>query len=180
LGTPWDEIDRITSKLTPVGDALYFRSAQDGLEPWIDLAGLRELRDIAPGPKSSTPSSFTALGQRALFAASDGESGFELWRSHGSARSTALVKNIRPGTASADPMLLTRTGRFVVFTATDGVHGYELWRTDGSEAGAELLQDIAPGPASSSIAGLQPAGKYVFFSADDGTTGQELWAMPMP
>jgi ELWxxDGT repeat protein len=137
------------------------------------------VRNVAPEYRSSNPSEVTPLGPLALFRASDGASGFELWRSDGTEAGTQLVADIRPGAASSSPSSLTAAGASIYFAADDGAHGFELWRSDGTAAGTELVHDVAPGPRGSAILWAARAGTTLFFSADDGTHGQELWALPL-
>ncbi len=63
---------------------LYFAATDgaSGLELWSSDGtpeGTQRLRDIHPGPGSSSPSGFAPFGDRLFFAATDGTTGFELW-----------------------------------------------------------------------------------------------------
>jgi ELWxxDGT repeat protein len=108
-----------------------------------------------------------------FFAANDGVTGRELWRSDGSEKGTVLVKDIRVG-GSASPDNFTRFNGGLFFTAYDAANGTELWRSDGTEAGTVLVKDIRPG-ASSSPSQLRKVGGTLYFAAYDDVNGNELW-----
>src|SRR5262249_16937191 len=55
----------------------------------------------------SSPDALTDLDGTLFFAADDGTSGAELWRSDGTAGGTLRVKDIRPGAAASAPESLT-------------------------------------------------------------------------
>ncbi|MFY0523019.1 HYR domain-containing protein [Archangium gephyra] len=70
--------------LKPEGLVVFAASdGVSGLEPWVSdgtEAGTRPLGDLSPGPYSSNPRLFTRVGDSVFFVATDGTSGFELWR----------------------------------------------------------------------------------------------------
>ncbi|MCA2759485.1 ELWxxDGT repeat protein, partial [Microcystis sp. M145S2] len=107
--------------------------------------------------------------------ANDGVSGYELWKSDGTAAGTVLVKDIRPGSTGSYPRYLTAVGNTLFFTAYDGVSGYELWKSDGTAAGTVLVKDIRPGYYRSNPRNLTVVGNTLFFTANDGVSGYELW-----
>ena len=83
---------------------------------------------------------------KALFSATDGTHGYELWVSDGTTAGTSLVQDINPGSGSSGPQDITKFGSGkALFSANDGTHGYELWVSDGTAAGTSLVQDIYPG-----------------------------------
>ena len=55
----------------------------------------RLVKDIQPGSTSSTPIWLTAVGNSLFFVADDGNNGYQLWRSNGSAANTRLVTSGR-------------------------------------------------------------------------------------
>ena len=138
-------------------------------------AGTGLVRDINPGPASSSIFYLTAAGSQVFFYADDGAAGFELWRSDGTEAGTVRVKDIRPGPTSGvslgKPAVL---GSAVLFGANDGVTGAELWRSDGSEAGTVLVKDIDP-IGESTPQRFVTVGGQVFFTAGDQVAGLELW-----
>jgi len=75
-----------------------------------------------------------AAGPGLFFAASDGVSGVELWKTDGTDAGTVCVKNINPGSGSG-PLGLTVFNGALYFLASDGASGAELWKSDGTVAG---------------------------------------------
>jgi len=177
--------------LTNVNGTLFF-GADDGttgFELWKSdgtEAGTLLVKDIRPGSDGAflvdddndLPSfSPTNVNGTLFFTASDGTTGFELWKSDGTEAGTVLVKDIRPGSDHAFPGNPTNVNGTLFFTANDGTTGYELWKSDGTEAGTVLVKDIRPGIDSAFRKYLTKmnVNGTLFFSAFDGTTGRELW-----
>ena len=142
------------------------------------------IKEIGPGASSGISSEpLVRLGPITLFAGDDGTTGFEVWKTDGTAAGTVLVKDIWPGSRGSNPMKVWRNsrrshgtvGNAVVFAADDGVSGYELWRSDGTTAGTYLLKDIWPGSNAGLPLGFTEVGGLVCFVADDGVNGAELW-----
>jgi ELWxxDGT repeat protein len=75
------------------------------------------------------------------FAGSDGNSGFELWRTNGI--DTTLIKDINRGDGSSDPTDFTPFEGYLYFSAYEESTGRELWRTNGAET--TLVKDLVPG-----------------------------------
>jgi ELWxxDGT repeat protein len=142
--------------------------------------------DINTNTLSSNPSGIVSIGSTAYFAADNGASGTELWKSDGAVAGTVLVKHINPGSAGSSPSNLTNVNSALFFVANDGVNGPELWKSDGTTSGTVMVKDIYPGqhgagyyggsvPNSSYPRGLTNVDGTLFFTANDGTTGVELW-----
>jgi ELWxxDGT repeat protein len=137
------------------------------------------VKDINTGG-DSYPQNLTVFNGYIYFSAvQDGlTSGYELWRSDGTAAGTKKFKEINPGSANGSPSIFTRLGTHLYFTADDGVHGQELWWTDGisgADAHTAMIQDInlgSGGADSSSPYGLKAHGDYVYFAAGDGTSSK--------
>jgi ELWxxDGT repeat protein len=177
------------SHILPLPTGVFFVASDEesGLEPWFSdgtEAGTVRLRDINPGTPDGIPgtslSDFPGLGpvvvgDVAYFAADDGVSGVELWRSDGTTAGTFRVKDIAttPGEGSS-PRFLTAVGVTLYFVAADDAGDRELWKSDGTEAGTVPVADIDP-TGSSSPADLVDVNGRLFFTADDGTSGRELW-----
>jgi ELWxxDGT repeat protein len=179
-------------RFTVFNGALYF-PADDGVtgrELWKTdgtEAGTVRVKDINPGAGASSFSfdeeaSFAVFKDALYFAANDGVTGTELWKTDGTEAGTVRVKDIAPGPGSGlrgYPILFTVSNNALYFVANDGVTGTELWKTDGTEAGTVLVKDINPGgnyfPNSSFPKGLAVFKSVLYFSASDGTTGDELW-----
>ena len=101
-----------------------------GLEPWTSdgtAAGTFLLRDVNPGPDSSSPTELAAAGGRVFFSADDGVHGNELWVSDGTPEGTRLAADVAPEALSSNPSGLTVAGERLYFAADDGLHGQELW-----------------------------------------------------
>jgi ELWxxDGT repeat protein len=182
----------VLNDLTDVAGRLFF-SASDpaaGEELWQSdgtEGGTVRVRDINPGPGSSTPfpsywclfgcRRFAALDGTLLFVASEPSGGAELWRSDGTDPGTLRVKDIRPGGAGSFvfPYDLTTVGGTLFFRANDGVNGTELWKSDGTEAGTMMVKDIHPDPAAFGPEGFARLGSSLLFAANEGTSGYEPW-----
>src|SRR6476661_2182196 len=108
------------------------------------------VRDICPGPCSSSPLWLTVLGNLVIFRATDGPHGNELWRSDGTAEGTFLLHDVNPGGdgGSAGPWIDAVGGK-VLFSGRDPILGVGLWSTDGTRAGTQLIALV--GPASGEI-----------------------------
>jgi ELWxxDGT repeat protein len=172
-------------RLVAVGDLLFFRAEtkRHGYELWKSdgtKGGTVLVKDINPGPRSSLGflgvfGQMEALENTLFFRASDGVTGYEVWRSDGTAEGTSLVRDIWPGRHESLPMMLTAFGDEVFFNAEDPEHGQELWKTDGSTEGTILVKDINPGLERSTPLQLTPVGNTLYFMANDGVHGFELW-----
>ena len=155
-----------------VGDVAAFL-ADDGIhgaELWRSDGtelGTYMLADIGPG-KQGWGGTY-GLGAVVLdgvlyFAADDGVSGNELWRTDGTREGTYLAVDIAPGYDGSVPGGLTVAGNRLYFVATGG-----LWVSDGTTAGTRSIANV--NISNCCVA----AGNAVFFSASDGVHGIELW-----
>jgi ELWxxDGT repeat protein len=133
------------------------------------------LKDINPGLSGSSPSQAVDVNGTAFFAADNGVSGVELWRSNGTAAGTLLVKDINPGGTSSYPSDLTNINGTLFFSAAKLGLGYELWKSNGTAGGTVLVKDIDPGSASSYPGKLTNVNGTLFFTANNGAGGVELW-----
>jgi ELWxxDGT repeat protein len=177
--------------LTAAGPLLYFTAYDDrgGVELWKSdgtAAGTRRVKDIYPGANSAFYSEdFTEIAYvngLVFFTAEDGTTGYELWKSDGTAAGTRRVKDAIPGEEGAFPVFLRGVGQGLYFTAYDPEHGWELWKSDGTAAGTFMLKDIGPEPYNDDG---EPEDTYpehlvavngtLFFTASTPTHGKELW-----
>src|SRR5262249_22645062 len=124
----------------------------------------------------------TNVNGTVYFAANDGTTGRELWKSDGTAAGTILVKDIWPGASGSYPYSLTSVNGTLFMQASDGTTGGYLWKSDGTPAGTVLVKDILPGrggsaPGAGCIAPRASAvvNGTLFFHANDGVHGRELW-----
>ena len=110
-----------------------------------------------------------------FFAANDGVSGVELWRTDPSPAGVLQVKNIRPRFESSFPASLVNVNGILYFAANDGGKGAELWRSDGTEEGTTMVRNIRPDAASSTPSRLTDVNGTLYFMANDGRSGEEVW-----
>lgn len=123
-------------QLTPHGDLLLFWADDEsgGYEPWRSdgtEAGTVRVKDIRPGEPGavSTPGPFVRLGgeDALVFAASDGVTGLEPWRTDGTEAGTLLLADLGPGVVSSAPGPFTNVGPYLYFAAWHPAWGRELW-----------------------------------------------------
>jgi len=118
--------------------------------------------------------------------ASDGTSGFELYRTNGTPAGSGIVKDINPGPDNGAQVgfvinsLGAVLGNNLYFAAATNTEGVELWKTDGTAAGTQLVKDIFtdnsfPPPFGSNPMSFATFNNKVYFSAYDFTYGRELW-----
>jgi len=137
--------DSSPTGLTVVGDRLLFKAATPELGRELyrsdgTSAGTVLVKDIYPGPASGVYDAPLPYGQtyrlatlagsdRALFAASDGNAGVELWRTDGTAEGTVLHADINPGAAGSFPQPFTAAlgSGLLFFAATADATGDELY-----------------------------------------------------
>jgi ELWxxDGT repeat protein len=187
------------SDLVEFKDRLYF-SADDGVhgsELFVSdgtAEGTQLLVDLYPGENNygsnnSSPTNLVEFNNQLYFTANNGESGYELFVSDGTAEGTRLLVDLRPEVSingfgfNSSPSNLVEFNGKLYFTADDGVHGKELFVTDGTAEGTRLLVDLRLGVDSygnsygSSPSKLTVVGDELFFSADSGKTGVELFKL---
>ncbi|HWL69379.1 MAG TPA: hypothetical protein VNS22_13480 [Geminicoccus sp.] len=135
------------------GRAIFGGTDQEhGQELWVSDGtpeGTRLLKDILPGVQpvgagAYGPHSITPLADgRALFVATDGTHGFELWVTDGTEAGTALVKDILPGTDGQQNILgITDLGDGrASFLSKNAAGGYGIWVTDGSADGTVQVSE---------------------------------------
>jgi ELWxxDGT repeat protein len=137
------------------------------------------LADINPGTGSSAPGGSPTIGQlsgTAYFSATDGSSGFELWRYDG-VNPPSRVADANPGSGGISPANFATLGSNLYFSAgfgTAGGFGTELYRSDGTVV--VNVEDYNGGASNSALpAALFPFGGNLFMRAtQSGSTGSEL------
>jgi len=152
-------------------------AGDDGLigdEPYVSdgtTAGTRLVVDLHPSPPGSLGSNPFPLADHfgtLLFTADDGQRGWELWRTDGTAAGTTLLKEMIAGPQSTLIGLTAATvGNRTFFMA-----GGDLWVTDGTAAGTRLVRRFTNPSTSNPMAVL---GDWLLFAADDPVTGWEVW-----
>lgn len=143
---------QIARGLSAIGNFIVFSAAQnnEGEELWRHNTsnGTTSLvLDLNGANGASLPINFHRTPNRVYFMAST-LSGWELWRTNGTAAGTYMVKDIYPGGAngtlqSYSSTTLTSMGDTVYFRATDGATGFQLWRSDGTDAGTWRVSSLA-------------------------------------
>jgi ELWxxDGT repeat protein len=137
------------------------------------------VKDINPGSGGSLCicEDLVLLNGALYFAADDGTSGMELWKSDGTAAGTVPVKDIDPGSAASGPYDLLNANGALVFGANDGTIGTEPWQSDGTPGGTIPLGNLYPGPGPSNPDNFTVAGGHLFFAATPADKGHELFAV---
>jgi ELWxxDGT repeat protein len=141
----------------------------------IDPTIVSLVKDINLRGVGSGPQNLVSCGGVLFFMAYEPATGYELWKSDGTAAGTVLVKDIIPGSGSGLAYNLTAVGSTLFFQAYEPTTGYELWKSDGTAAGTVLVKDINPGSGASNPYNLTAVGSTLFFNAYEPTAGTELW-----
>ncbi len=169
------------TKYLRLGNAIYFsgRTYSTGYELFkFDGTNVSLVKDINPGPNSSSISSMIKVGTKIYFVATGPLKGREIWVTDGTAAGTKVFADVEPGSPGSNPYnLAALSNGKIVFTRYLSGKGTEPWVTDGTTAGTMMLKDIRTGSLSSYPNYLMAngAGTKVFFYANDGTNGSELW-----
>lgn len=126
-----------TTSLSVVnGEAFFFAgNPASGEEPWISdgtPSGTRLLKDIMPGSGGSKqtsifPDSFVEFNGLVYFAANDGVSGLELWRTDGTEAGTELAADLMPGAQGYFGIFLRASANRLYISAWDGISLTEVW-----------------------------------------------------
>jgi ELWxxDGT repeat protein len=180
-------------ELTCVGTRVFFLSSsaatqQDELWVYDPASGPHLLKDdwgcepYSPscGPRDGT---FKAAGGLLFFAAGDGISGVELWKSDGTPAGTAMVKDLWPGLDyrtgtpfpnSSEPFAMEEKDGKLYFKASHPDFGNEIWVSDGTAANTWPITDVLPGPKGSWPDQLTSAGSHLFFRVT-GDGSYNVW-----
>ncbi|WP_323379175.1 HYR domain-containing protein [Pyxidicoccus xibeiensis] len=164
-------------RLTPFGSGLLFWAddGATGYQPWRTdgtEAGTVKVKDVrADGATAMGLTGFLRLGAKGpfVFAASDGASGLELWRTNGTAEGTVRVADIAPGVASSSPAWLVSSGQRIFFPAWHPTSGMELWAMSWTEEDAEPPTVTCPeAQVAEATSGAGAAVTYPPATATDG------------
>lgn len=145
--------------------------------------------DINPGPSSSSnpfanlPFLPQNLGGTLVFAADNGATGLELFRSDGTSAGTNLIVDLWPGNIGSladiplfPPLVVSAAGK-LYFSADDGQTGEEVWQTDGTAPGTVQTADTNPGAANFNPQGFTVAnGQVIGWGVFPGQ-GTEPWSL---
>jgi uncharacterized repeat protein (TIGR01451 family) len=126
-------------------------------------------------PPPLDPYNFTVVGNTLFFTASTEATGYELWKSDGTAAGTVLIKDIYSGIVSSYPSFLTDVNGTLFFIADNGTNGFELWKSDGTVAGTVMVKDILLGNVYHYPEYLTNVNGTLFFTAYTEANGEELW-----
>jgi ELWxxDGT repeat protein len=142
----------------------------------VNGTGATLVKEIQPGDDFTFISSMHAVGGVAYFAADDGVTNLELWRSDGTTAGTYLIKDIEPGPNYSLPSGFTSiSGNIVLFSAFQTPIGRELWRTNGTGPGTYVVENAATtSMGSNPLRGVELGGS-VIFAAKGTDVGEELW-----
>ena len=158
--------------LTPLLAALVVIQTAPAGQP-----GPYQVKDIRPGSNGGIAdfTKFKTAGEKLVFTANDGKTGWELWESDGTEAGTKLLKDIVEGPASSTPTFLVSAGSKAYFstsysTSSSGGTSNGIWVTDGTTAGTVKLSNAGNEPYP-----LSAVGNTLYFSATLPATGRELW-----
>jgi ELWxxDGT repeat protein len=170
--------DSRPSDITNVSGKVFFyaNDGKHGRELWRSDgtgAGTVMLKDINPGPNGSYSVSSDRLinvNGTLFFAANNGVSGDELWKSNGTTAGTVLVRDIYPGNNGSFPRYMANMNGTLFFSA-DTLNNVGLWRSNGTAAGTTeiALFPIADPHFMTNVNGT------LFFSATSQNHGFEIW-----
>ncbi len=170
--------DSRPSDITNVSGTVFFyaNDGTHGRELWRSngtAAGTFLLKDINPGRNGSYTVSSDGLinvNGTLFFAANNGVSGDELWKSNGTTAGTVLVRDIYPGSKSSYPRYMANMNG-TLFFAADTPNNLGLWRSNGTAAGTT---EIALSP-NASPRFMTNVNGTLFFSAASQYHGFEIW-----
>ena len=180
---------RNVSSFTQVGSNLFFvvGDGSIGKELWktdgtaTGTTLVKTFGNIPPSLKYPPffPS-MIAVNNTLFFAASDGNTGLELWKSDGTAAGTVLVKDVNSGAADSKPSFFFNVNGTLFFFADNGYTGTELWKSNGTASGTVLVKDIYAGGHGCNASSPALMDGVLYFSAVDGFSlddehGYQLW-----
>lgn len=127
---------------------------------------------------SSDPYGLTEVNGVLYYAATDGITGSELWRSDGSEQGTYRVKDIAAGAPGSGPAALTNVDGLLYFVANWNQSSHELWKSDGTESGTVLVKSLSIDAESTGdffkFSDLRKVGDSLYFRRDS-LFDHELW-----
>ena len=165
-----------------------FFIARDGLhgyELWMSdgtISGTKMIKDIYTGTSHSMStlggSNLVYFNSKVYFTAQDGQHGYELWCSDGTASGTKMVKDIEVGSISSTPSYYVIANNKLFFIARTSTSGNEIWTTDGTEAGTKMVSDLNVGLASgaSSLNMIAYNNKVYFVGSTSTIISDELYS----
>ena len=152
---------------------VYFaaQNGTNGLELWRTdgtAAGTVMVRDINAGADNGLDQYggklFISFNNALYFSAYTAGTGFELWKSDGTAAGTTPVKETIPGTAGGNPGTFASVNGTLYFSVT-GTAAAELWKSNGTTAGTVRVKSL---PAGTRAANFVNFNNTLFFTAGNG------------
>ncbi|WP_221392043.1 ELWxxDGT repeat protein [Dyadobacter sp. NIV53] len=120
---------------------------------------------------NADPESLIAVGTTIYFAARQGNTGLELWKSDGTAAGTVLVKDLFPGPDPSNLSRLTNVDGTLFFIAQSDHTNFKLWKSDGTAAGTFRVFEFPDGAGELITIG----NRLIFSVSDDSDTGGKIW-----
>lgn len=161
-----------------------------GIEIWKTdgtEAGTVLLKDISVGSSSSIyedsesfQNIFTVVNGNLYFGATSLASGYELWRSDGTAAGTILLEDVYAGSNSSYAYSLGSSSNLFLFTAYHPSFGTELWKSNGTTGGTRMVQDIYSGDEGSIFSKGAVLGNKFIFGGRNNFNGYEVLAYTLP
>lgn len=191
----WNGMQPFRSDVAMMNGILYYVNddGTNGYELWRTdgtTAGTYMVADIyananreAAGGHRRYPKNFVVVGNTLYFTAYSRTSGYELWKTDGTAGGTVLVADLNTGTQGSnapfdsEPGTKVAIGSTIFFAATNNSTGRELYRSDGNSV--NLVSDLASGTGSSNPGNFLVVGTTLFFTAT-GSAGTELYRLDAP
>lgn len=171
--------------ITKLADKFIFAGQDNshGIELWsMDLNGDNKklVKDIFPGSDSSKIKNLVVINNIALFFADDGTTGYELWRSDGTAEGTFLLFDTTPENRAHYDYSLNQNqvvffNDYIYFTFDHPDYGKEIWKTQGEKGSTSLVSDYETGANNFSPRDFRVIGTRLLFIADTLANGQELF-----
>ncbi len=164
-----------------LGSTLFLIARTDvtGQEPFATdgtAQGTRLLRDILPGGLTSRPSSFTPLGNRVFFFATETTDPnvtppSALWVTDGTPARTEKVSTVAASTPGptniVGPLVAAGNGR-LFYMVRAGSFDAELWTSDGTAGGTRFVKALDVAVTGSSGRGFAAADGRVYFASPSG------------
>lgn len=168
----------------------------NGVEPFVSdgtIEGTKMIKDVRPSrflgsiyANHENNPALTKVGNNIFFRGTDGDNGYELFKTDGTETNTTMVKDIVAGSGSSidESTFFFEFNGVLYFKANNQVNGDELWRSDGTDVGTYMLKDINPGSGNGikTIIGLGSTickqygvlNNLLYFVASDGVD-RSIW-----
>lgn len=169
----------VVGELSPGVELLIAYKPTTGRELYrfdVSTGAVAMVKDINPGPGSSSIQYLTVVNGAAFFQAFTPRDGWELWRSDGTAAGTRLVKDIWPGVGGSYPSTLMKLDGRLLFGACSAQGDCGLWRSDGTAAGTTVVKGGLQLNVGTDAPGVELGGRLYFGASESGGAGYELWS----